>query len=331
MTVKVKLVGRDVSFDAPKSQSILDAALSAGVQIGHSCKTGQCGACKATLFRGDVLFADEYLCLTPFERERGVVLTCISFPQTDVELDVDYFPELARIEQKIVPCKVSSVLFPVPEVSILRLRVPPNCQFNYLPGQYLDLTYSGVTRSYSIAAQSVFENTIELHIRKIEGGLFSSRIFDGLKTETLMRLRGPLGTFFVREGSRPLLFIAGGTGFAPVKAMIERLILEQDCRSIYFYWGLRHSSHLYSSLPIEWAEKYTNIRTKIVVSDDYGWEGAKGLVHEVVVSDFPSFQGFDVYVCGAPAMIAVTRDALIKKGLESRNFHADAFHPSVAQ
>ena len=320
-----------ITFNVPVDETILSSALRNNIVLEHSCGTGQCGACKAKVLSGDVACDDRYGVLSAEEKASGVVLTCTSRPLSALALEADYFPELAAITKKTVPCKVASLTFPVADVAILRLRLPPTAQFMFLPGQYIDLSAQGVTRSYSVACACVDNNQLELHIRQVPGGQFSDIVFNQLKPEQLLRINGPHGSFFVRDDSRPLIFLAGGTGFAPVKAMVEELLAKGDPRTIHIYWGLRHASGVYSSLPSEWAAHYNQIQAHVVVSNDASWPGRSGLVHEAILADIPDLSGYALYACGSPAMIATAKKAFIQQGLDERAFHADAFLPAVTQ
>jgi len=331
MESDVVLIPSAVSFSSQENETILDAAIRHDIVLEHSCGTGQCGACKAKVLSGQVAFDDRHQVLTEEEKASGVVLTCMTKALGAVELEAEYYPELAGIIKRTVPCKVASVEFPVPDVAVLRLRLPPSAQFNYLPGQFIDLTAQGVTRSYSVASACVENNQLELHIRQVPGGQFSDIVFNQLKPEQLLRLHGPHGTFFVRHGTRPLIFLAGGTGFAPVKAMVEDLIAHGDQRPVHIYWGQRSAAAVYSELTNQWTQQHSHIQAHVVVSDDPEWVGRRGLVHEAVLQDFTNLTGCTVYACGSAVMISVAKKAFIQQGLEEKAFHSDAFLPAVTQ
>lgn len=331
MALNIVLRPSGVSFSCQEEERILDAALRQNFTLEHSCGTGQCGACKAKVLEGEVEFVDSFSVLTEEEKAENIILTCTSRAKTSLQLDAEYFPELANIVKKTVPCKIADMQFPTADAAILRLRLPPTASFSYLPGQYLDLIASGITRSYSIASAAVENNQLELHIRKVVGGQFSEMVFGSFKPEQLLRLHGPHGSFFIRSGDRPLIFLAGGTGFAPVKAMVESLIASHDARPIHIYWGQRTVESIYSELPAQWARDYPHIQAHVVVSDDATWSERQGFVHEAVVADFPDMSGVEVYACGSAAMISVAKNAFIQQGLEEKAFHSDAFLPAVTQ
>lgn len=329
MNHKVIILPSDSAFNTDAELTILQNALQSNIILEHSCGTGQCGACKAKLLTGNIEFYDKYNILTESEKSEGIFLTCTSKALSDVQMEAEYLPELAGIQKKTVPGKIDSVDFPVSDVAVLRLRLPPTANFSYLPGQYIDLMYNGITRSYSIASAPAENNMLELHIRKVENGKFSHFVFNEFKPNQLLRMQGPIGTFFVRTNEKPLIFLAGGTGFAPVKAMVESLIKQDDKRAIHIYWGARTRHDIYSNLPEQWALKYPHIKSHVVISDDDMWEGRNGFVHQAVLNDFDKLDEFVVYACGAPAMINIARQTFIKKGLDEHSFIADAFLPAT--
>lgn len=320
MSHLIKIFPADITYEGSDEKSILDAALDAGIHLEHSCKNGSCGICEADLLDGEVVDAQGTV-ISPGNK----VLTCSCKPRGDLSLQATFYPELAGQVKKITPCKVVSATEVSSDVIKLQLRFPPTAHINYLPGQYLNLQYQGVTRSYSIANANEKEG-IELHIRNVAGGQMSQLIFNGLAENTLMRIEAPCGTFFIRQNQRPVIFIAGGTGYAPVQAMVESLIAEDAKREIYIYWGMAKSQDFYSSRPQEWADQHANIHYVPVVSaDDEGWQGRKGYVHQAVMDDFTSLADFDVYACGSPVMIDVAKKDLMTLGLPVSHFYSDAF------
>lgn len=224
MNHRITIFPSKAEFNTYSELPILQNALQNDIILEHSCGTGQCGVCKAKLLTGHIEFEDKYNILTESEKSDGIFLTCTSKALSDIQIEAEYLPELAGIQKKTVPCKIDSIDFPVPDLAVLHLRLSPTANFNYLPGQYIDLMYNGITRSYSIASAPAEKNMLELHIRKVENGKFSHFVFNELKPNQLLRMHGPVGTFFVRANEKPLIFLAGGTGFAPVKAMVESLI-----------------------------------------------------------------------------------------------------------
>ena len=188
------------------------------------------------------------------------------------------------------------------------------------------MSFDGVTRSYSIANSCTEAGGIELHIRKVHGGAMSEKVFSKMGENTLVRINGPIGTFFVRDSERPIIFLFGGTGYAPVKAMVEQLLEERSHRPIYIYWGAQKQTGFYSTLPDEWSNGNSNIKYIPVVSDvDPTWSGRSGFVHHAVLEDFADLQNFDVYACGSPLMIDAARKDFIERGLPEKQFYSDSF------
>ncbi|GKX63868.1 CDP-6-deoxy-delta-3,4-glucoseen reductase [Pragia fontium] len=323
MSIKIELQPSGIIFDASEDLSILDSALEKNINIEYSCKDGSCGTCKARLLQGSVNSVNSST-LSADEVADGYILTCCAKPKSDVVIQAEYYPQLSNIVKKSFPCKVHSLQFRCDEIAIVHLRIPPTIKFDYLPGQYIDLSLNGVRRSYSIA--NMKGETIELHIRKVEDGIFSGFIFNELKENALLRAEGPLGTFFIRDDDRPIIFLAGGTGFAPVKAMVEELLSKNDSRCIYIYWGMASQQYFYSDVAEDWSKQYSHIEYIPVVSDiDDEWNGRTGFVHQAVLADFANLSAFNVYACGSPIMIEAARKDFVKSGLPEKQFFSDAF------
>lgn len=206
------------------------------------------------------------------------------------------------------------------QFAIFKFRLPPTAAFKYLLGQYINLSYQGVTRCYSIA-NADSNDGIELHIIRVPGGVMSELLFSDVTVNSLLRMDVPIGTLFVRPDTKPIAFLAGGTGFAPVKAMVESLIAQESSRDISIYWGMNSSKDFYSDLPIEWASKFKNVKyTPVVSADDHEWNGRKGLVHKAVIEDIQDMSSCCVYACGSPLMIAAAKEDFISVGLLEKQF-----------
>lgn len=323
MSYIIKIFPSSVEFTGKDDETILDSALSNDVHLEHSCKNGDCGVCESEIISGKAINA-----VGEVFSNGDRILTCNCRPNSDLQLQANYFPELAGQVKKIVPCKVTSAIMGSEDVLKLVLRLPPTSQTKYLPGQYINLQYKGVIRSYSVANANE-DDGIELHIRNVPNGQMSSLLFDDLKENTLMRLEGPCGTFFIRHSERPIIFLAGGTGFAPVKAMVEHLLQNKSKREIYIYWGMPTAKDFYSNLPTEWSILFDNVHfIPVVSSNDEIWLGRKGLVHHAVMEDFSSLESFDIYACGSPLMINASKKDFIAKNLSVDNFYSDAFTAS---
>lgn len=320
MKFNVKIEPSGKSF---KSElNLLDDAISQSISLEHSCKTGQCGACTVEVLSGSV------------ENEHGnvvtsgTVLSCQSKVLTDAVLHASYFPELSEIKQQTVPCKVSSFDYKTSDIIVITFRLPPTAKFDYLPGQYVDLSFKGIKRSYSIANAKKESKELELHIRKVDNGQMSELIFGNLAENQLMRIEGPKGTFFVRDRAKPLILLAGGTGIAPVKAIVEELVNNDDPREVYIYWGMPLVEGFYLDSLKTLANDKSNIHYIPVLSGDEEWNGRRGFVHQAVCEDFESLDMYDIYACGSPVMIETAKHAFYEKGLSQDSFYSDAFTPS---
>jgi CDP-4-dehydro-6-deoxyglucose reductase, E3 len=322
MSYKIKINPANIEYQATTDVTLLSAALTNQLSLQHSCKKGSCGVCSADVLAG--LVKNECGDLV----SSGTVLTCCSYAQSDVTLNANYYAELDGIECLTVPCKITSYHVVTEDIIVLTLRLPPTTAFKYLPGQYIDLIQGGVRRSYSIANAQSNSSGIELHIKLLQNGEFS-HILRQSTINQLMRIEGPKGTFFVRDASNPIVFLAGGTGFAPVKAMVEGLLANHSRREIYIYWGMPHSSSLYSDVAKIWSTKFDNVHyIPVISSEDLDWRGRIGFVHQAVVDDFSHLGDYHVYACGASQMITAARAAFMAKGLEEKHFYSDTFVPS---
>lgn len=328
MTYGVTLKPSGREFVVEDESPILDAAIQAKIHLPHSCRDGSCGACKSRLLKGEVNQPESLEGISDKELAEGYILTCVAKPLTDIEIEATYYSELDGIEPGISPCKVQSIDFLAKDIAILRLRLPPGSNMKYLPGQYIDLMWKGLRRSYSIANSMHQEHGIELHIARVPGGVFSNYLFDELKPETLLRMHGPHGTFFVRDSEAPIIFLAGGTGFAPVKAMVEQLLENKSGRQIYIYWGVSTVDALYTNCADLWQDTYNNITfIPVLSSSALKWQGRQGLVHQAVMEDIGDLSPFEVYSCGSLDMITAAKSDFLEQGLLEKNFFADAFTP----
>jgi CDP-4-dehydro-6-deoxyglucose reductase len=313
----VNLKTKNLSFCADKSKTILDAALEKQFHLGYSCKKGECGSCSASLLSGVVKDTNGNII------DSGNILTCCSFPQSDITLDVDFFPELQDISVLNLPCKIINLELLFDKFYVLKVKLPPNTGFKFLPGQYVNLSLKSVVRSYSLANTDVINGELEFHIKHVPNGQFSELLALSQMNQ-LMRLEGPLGTFFIRQHTAPIIFVAGGTGFAPIQGMIQKLIQEESNRQIYCYWRMKSAKDFYSSIPHGWAHK--NIKfIPFVSKEDINALERKGDIDEILKQDFETLNGFHVYVCGSLSLIQKTKDVCSHLGLDSKSFFTDAF------
>jgi CDP-4-dehydro-6-deoxyglucose reductase len=337
MGFRVTLKPSGHSFEAPEGQNVLRSALEAGYNLPYSCRAGGCSTCKAHIGEGKVdhaLSTDTYL--PPALREQGYALLCQAKPLSDLTVEIEELT-LHLAKPNTVPCRVKKILKLAPDVVALHLRTPYNDNMLFAPGQYVDFLLEGdKRRSYSIANAPLLEGgmmDIEIHIRHSPGGLFTDRVFGTLKVNELLRFEGPLGTFYLREETdKPIVFLASGTGFGPIKAIIEYALRRKitERRPISLYWGCRTRQDLYMlDLAEQWARETANFRFVPVLSDaspEDNWTGRTGFVHRAVMQDLPDLSGHQVYTCGAPVMVDAARhDFTGAGGLPPAEFFADAF------
>ena len=335
MSLVVTLTPSGRAFEVQRDETLLAAAIRQGVGLPYGCKDGACGSCKSRLLSGRVLHgAHQLKALSVAEEDTGLVLTCCATPQTDCVIEARSVPGAGEFPVLKMPTRVLSIARPAPDVALLRMQLPANQRFQYHAGQYVEFILpGGVRRSYSMAnAPSRVGNppAIELHIRHMPGGLFTDSVFSTLKEKDILRIEGPFGSFFLRESTKPIILLASGTGFAPIKALIEQLRDAGIDRPATLYWGCRSRADLYLHA---WAEQAAaempQLRYVPVLSEprpDDGWTGRTGLVHQAVLADWPDLSGHQVYACGSPVMVdAAQRDFTARGGLPADEFLADAF------
>ena len=329
-TVTVQPSGRQ--FEVARDEVMLPAAIRQGIGLPYGCKDGACGSCKSRLLEGRVIHgAHQLKALSAEEEAAGLILSCCATPQTDCIIEsrqvtaADQFPVLK------MPTRVMSIQRPAADVAVLKLQLPANQSFQYHAGQYVEfILRDGARRSYSMAsAPELAQGVMELHIRHMPGGRFTDHVFGAMKEKEILRMEGPFGTFFLREDSaRPVVMLASGTGFAPIKALIEHMEAKGLTRPTVLYWGARQAADLYLR---DWAEaaavRLPWLRFVPVLSEpDADWSGRTGLVHQAVMADLPDLSGHQVYACGAPVMVqSAQRDFVAACGLPEEEFFADAF------
>jgi len=330
-TVRLKASGTE--FEVLAGETVLDAALRQRIVLPYSCRTGSCATCKGRLVSGEVDYGHyQEQALTAAERARGYALLCQAQPLSDLEVEAREVAVAEEIEIKVLPCRVVAMEPLTHDVMEVRLKLPQNQRFPYLPGQYIDLLMrDGRRRSFSIANPPGEEGVLQLHVRRVPDGYFTNYIFEGMKERDLLRFQGPLGTFFLRdgEGSRPLIFVAGGTGFAPIKAILEHAFAEDIRRPMHLFWGARAARDLYMSELVEsWSQRYEPFAFTPVLSeprDEDQWSGDTGLVHEAVTRQYPDLSGFQVYASGPPPMIEALKKSFPEYGLPEDELFYDSF------
>lgn len=332
MSYKITIQSDQQTFTAERDETILEAALRQGINLPYGCRNGACGSCKARLISGRINYNDTPLTgITKDEIAAGFALLCQAKPATDLVLDARTINRVGEIPVRKLPCRVDKIEQLSHDVIRLFLKLPSTERLQFLAGQYIDiLMQDGKRRSFSLANAPQDNEYLELHVRHYEGGVFSEYVFHKLNEKALLRIEGPLGTFFLREDSeRPVIMVAGGTGFAPAKSIIEYMINTDIKRPVYFYWGARTIKDLYlNDLAVHWAEKFTGFHYVPVLSEPLStdqWKGKTGLVHEVVLNDFEDLSGFEVYVCGPPPMVHKAKDTFMERGLPEEYIYSDSF------
>jgi CDP-4-dehydro-6-deoxyglucose reductase, E3 len=335
-TVRIQPHGR--TLRVARAQAVLDAALAAGLNLPHSCKSGHCSSCRARLLSGEIRYGNgRPLGITAAEEAAGQVLLCQARPLSDLTVEVRLVASVTEVEIKTLPCRIAHLTPLAPDVMQVMLRLPTVERLSFQPGQYLDvLLEGGRRRSFSIASPPHDSGLLELHVRRVSGGGFTQRLFgDGvaagaaLTTESLLHIEGPIGQFTYRDGPGALLMVAGGTGFAPLKSMLRHILETGIQRDIHFYWGARHAADVYEETRVlEWAERHRQLAFTAVLSQASALERRHhraGWVHEAVLADHPDLSGFEVYAAGPPAMIEVMREAFPRHGLPPERLYFDSF------
>ena len=316
-------------FSAAPDESILDAALRQGVLLPYGCRNGTCGACRGKVLAGQVRLPGGAgrRGLTEREVRAGWTLLCQARATSDVRIEARAGGAGSGV--RTLPARVASRKALAHDVMELRLQLPPTERLRYRAGQYVDvLLRDGRRRAFSLANGPAGDEFLVLHVRRVPGGTFSGHVFDALEERSLLRLRGPLGSFHLRgESDLPAVFLAGGTGFAPIKAIIENALLEPPRREMHLYWGVRSERDLYlPALPRGWAKAHPRFHFVPVLSEPApGWDGRTGLVHEAVLADFPDLSGHEVYASGPPPMVAAAREVFPEHGLELDRLFFDSF------
>jgi len=313
-----------IKFKAKNGLSILESALKNGFIFEHSCKTGQCGVCKTTLLEGKVYEIQDSISLTEQERENGQILTCCCTPKTDILIDAEDLSILHGIETKTLPARIDSIKKHTSEIIEVTLRLPPNTSFKFIEGQFLDIIHNNIRRSYSIAS-TASQKKITLLIKRFENGKMSDYWFNHAKANDLLRIEGPKGTFFLRKASRSLLFLATGTGIAPIISILKSLDkkggYKQD-QPILIFWGNRCPEDFF------WQPDFEHLSidfTKVCSRPDQNWVGEVGYVQDVVLTKYPRLVDYTVYACGSNVMIQAAKQHFIKAGLPEDQFYSDAF------
>ena len=337
MSYKITIQPSGHIFTAEPGETVLQAALRQGFPLPYGCRDGACGSCKGKIIQGKVDFGSHSIdTLTEIEKTTGMALFCCALPLSELVIESREISAIKDITVRTLPCRVDRLERVAPDVTIISLKLPTNERLQFLAGQYIDiLMKDGKRRSFSLANAPHDDELLQLHVRNYPGGSFSEHVFTSMKEKEILRFEGPLGTFFLREESdKPIIFVASGTGFAPIKSMIESIFYKSNMqpseRQIVLYWGTRTKSDLYlAELAGSWQQSHDNFTFIPVLSEplpEDDWHGRTGLVHQAVMQDFDSLAGYQVYACGTPAMVSAAHQDFIQlQNLPDDEFFSDMF------
>ena len=319
-----------MSFPQLEQDTILNAAEKSGIALAYSCRTGRCSTCKCKVISGDTVSLVDEVGLTQKEKDSGWILSCARSATSNLEIEIDDLGDVILPNPALFPCRVNSIDKVSKHVIRVGLRLPPSSNFKILPGQYVDIIAPlGVRRSYSVA-NHVTDNTLEFHIGEVDDGCLSDYWFGNAKINNLLRLNGPLGTFFLRSiKEQDVVLLATGTGIAPIKAMIESIALlapEEHPNSLTVFWGGRTLDDLYFDPSVDCAIlRYVPVLSRPTLD----WKGQKGYVQDVFLNEHPDLSNCVVYACGSDKMIRSSCESLVNSGLSDKRFFSDAFLPSA--
>ena len=325
---KVKVQPSGHEFDVEEGESVLTAALRQNLVLPYGCRNGACGSCKGRIVEGQVDYGVyQRKALTEEEKAQGKALFCQAKPLTDLVIEARTIGAARDIPIRTLPCRVQKMERLADDVMALHLRLPANERLQFLAGQYIEfLLKGGSRRSFSMGNAPHDDELIQLHVRHVAGGEFTDHVFGKMKERDILRLEGPLGTFFLREDSaKPIVFVASGTGFAPIKSIIEHALHKGVTRPMVLYWGGRRPKDLYmDALARQWPIEYVPVISDALPEDN--WSGRAGFVHRAVMQDFPDLSGHQVYACGVPVMVDSARlDFTQQCKLPDEEFFADSF------
>ncbi|MDR2637737.1 MAG: CDP-6-deoxy-delta-3,4-glucoseen reductase [Zoogloeaceae bacterium] len=330
MNYQITVMPSGATCTAREDETILEATLRQGILLPSGCKNGACGACKGSVLAGDIEHGHyQPHALTAEEREAGKALFCCARARSDLVIECRQASRAGEIVTKLMPARIEALEKAAPDVIVLRLMLPASETLAFRAGQYIDILLpENRRRSYSIANAPEEKGFLELHVRRVPGGFFTTQLFETMKVKDILRFEGPHGSFFLREDSvKPVILLASGTGFAPIKSIVEHTLAQKIQRSLHIYWGCRRQADLYRrALPERWAADHPHIRhTPVLSMPDAGWKGRSGYVHAAVAADYPDLSGHEVYACGNPAMVEAARRDFLALGLPEEAFYADAF------
>ena len=331
MSYQVTLKPSEHVFLVEENEYILDAALRQGIGFPYQCKTGSCATCLGQVVSGEVHYPNGLpLTIMEHEHEQGKAVFCVSIAKSDLELQVNEIESSSEVQVKNLPARVESLKRLAIDVMEMTLKLPASERLNFHAGQYIEFIMRDKSRRAFSITNSPSQEHLEFHLRQVPNGIFTNHVFDSMKEKTVVRIEGPFGNFYIRNTSnRPLIMVAGGTGFAPIKSILEKLIEEGDTRPIELYWGARAKDDLYrDDLAEQWASQYEHINYIPVLSEakvEDDWQGRTGFVHEAVLEDITNISAYDVYMAGSPEMINAAKESFSQQGLAVDQLFSDSF------
>jgi len=332
MTFKIHIQSSGREFTAGGKETVLAAALRQGVMLPYSCRNGACGTCKGKVLAGQVDYGTyETKAMSEAEREQGHALFCQAKALSDLVIEAKEIAAAKDIPIRIMPTRVVKMEKLADDVMRLSLKLAEGQRLQYLAGQYVDILLSGnQRRSFSLSTSPLSDELLQLHVRHVPGGFFTGHVFTKMQEKDLLRFQGPFGMFFLREDSdRPAILVAGGTGFAPIKSILEHAFAKGTMRPLHLYWGVRAKRDLYlSELPQAWAREHNNFKFTPVLSEprpEDRWDGRQGWVHEAMAADYPDLSRHEVYASGPPPMIDALKATVKKHGLPEDRLYYDSF------
>jgi CDP-4-dehydro-6-deoxyglucose reductase len=332
MAFQVTIQPSGHTYTAEADETVLESALREGFTLPYGCRNGACGSCKGKVVSGQVDYGDyQSTTLTDEDKANGLALFCCAKPLSDLTIECREVGATKDIQVKTIPCRVQKLEKISHDVAVLSLKLPASERLQFLAGQYIDiLLKDGKRRSFSLANAPHDDEFLQLHVRHVAGGAFTDYVFNTMQEKAILRFEGPLGTFFLREDSdKPIILLATGTGFAPIKGIVEHALFTGITRPITLYWGGRHKSDLYMfDLPQKWAAEHANFKFVPVLSqpaaEDH-WTGRTGHVQDCTLADHPNLAECQVYACGSPTMVGEAHKVLVGAGLPEEEFYSDAF------
>ena len=322
---KIKL-NNNKSFACDKDSTIFEAAKKNNIHLEHSCLSSRCRSCVVKILSGNTINRQEEMVLTEEDKNNNMVLSCNAKPITDLELDIEDLDEIKLYDKKIIPAKISIIEKLADDIIKVVLRLPPNSNFHFNSGQYVNIIKGNLNRSYSIANSSDHKNQLEFFIKTYTNGLMSEYLFKEAKINDLLRIEGPIGTFFLRDSKiENIEFLATGTGIAPIKSIQENLdksYMKFQDKNLWLIVGARYQKDLF------WEPNFKNLNIKyipVLSRQLNGWKGANGYVQDIVLKQKINLENAQIYACGSSDMINSAKELFLKNKLNEKNFFSDAF------